>query len=193
MLLVAIAHYHVFSYKPYVQEAEEGSCFGCFLAMWDVSDVRDDISQQVRRLGRTMRGHQKKKCLPEDPEHTEHTGLFSDDVPSSSQDAVSAGSKPSSLAPGPVSGLWTHDTSQNAAAASKSCEDIVMDVPEEQEPSDTAQYQDLEDTVPSQDTLSEAKLCEDVIIDIPEKQKEPPTHQWTLKATIILFVCRLKI
>ncbi|XP_052584493.1 transmembrane protein 184C-like [Peromyscus californicus insignis] len=61
MFLVAIAHYHVFSYKPYVQEAEEGSCFDSFLAMWDVSDVREDISQQVRRLGRKMRGDQKKK------------------------------------------------------------------------------------------------------------------------------------
>ena len=35
---------------PYVQEAEEGLCFDFFLAMWDVSDIRD-ISEQVRRVG----------------------------------------------------------------------------------------------------------------------------------------------
>ncbi|XP_059108893.1 transmembrane protein 184C-like [Peromyscus eremicus] len=145
MFLVAIAHYHVFSYKPYVQEAEEGSCFDPFLAMWDVSDLRDDISQQLRRLGRTMRGHQKKKCLPEDPEHTEHTGLFSDDVPSSSQDAVSVGSKPSSHL-GQYQAFAHSITSQNAAAASKACKDIVIDIPEEQEPPDKGQHQDLEDS-----------------------------------------------
>lgn len=52
MLLAAIAHHYTFSYKPYVQEAEEGSCFDSFLAMWDVSDIRDDISEQVRHVGK---------------------------------------------------------------------------------------------------------------------------------------------
>ena len=52
MFLAAIAHYYTFSYKPYVQEAEEGSCFDSFLAMWDVSDIRDDISEQVRHVGK---------------------------------------------------------------------------------------------------------------------------------------------
>lgn len=52
MFLAAIAHHYTFSYKPYVQEAEEGSCFDSFLAMWDVSDIRDDISEQVRHVGK---------------------------------------------------------------------------------------------------------------------------------------------
>ncbi|KAL6036670.1 hypothetical protein STEG23_005388 [Scotinomys teguina] len=51
MFLAAIAHHYSFSYKPYVQEAEEVSCFDSFLAMWDVSDIRDDISEQIRRVG----------------------------------------------------------------------------------------------------------------------------------------------
>ncbi|XP_076427943.1 transmembrane protein 184C-like [Peromyscus maniculatus bairdii] len=63
MFLVAIAHYHFFSYKPYMQEADEGSFFDSFLAMWDVSDIRDDISEQIRHMGRTMRGYQKKKKI----------------------------------------------------------------------------------------------------------------------------------
>ncbi|XP_052585505.1 transmembrane protein 184C-like [Peromyscus californicus insignis] len=46
MFLVAIAHHYSFFYKPYLQEAEEVSHFGSFLAMWDVSDVRDDISEK---------------------------------------------------------------------------------------------------------------------------------------------------
>ncbi|XP_076427594.1 transmembrane protein 184C-like isoform X2 [Peromyscus maniculatus bairdii] len=169
MFLVAIAHYHFFSYKPYIREAEEGSCFDSFMAMWDVSDITDDISDQIIHMGSTMRGYQKKKCFPEDPKQTEHTGLLS----SSSKDAVSAGSKPSSHL-GQYQAFEHMITSQKAAAASKSCEDIVIDVPEEQEPPDTGQHQDLEDTDTSQDTFSEAKLCEDVMVNIPEEQKEPP-------------------
>lgn len=51
MFLAAIAHHFSFTYKPYIQEAEEGSCFDSFLAMWDISDVRADISEQVRNVG----------------------------------------------------------------------------------------------------------------------------------------------
>lgn len=51
MFLAAIAHHFSFTYKPYIQEAEEGSCFDSFLAMWDISDIRADISEQVRNVG----------------------------------------------------------------------------------------------------------------------------------------------
>ncbi|KAG8592361.1 hypothetical protein GDO81_000474 [Engystomops pustulosus] len=86
MFLAAIAHHFSFSYKPYVQEAEEGSCFDSFLAMWDVSDIRADISEQVRNVGRTVLGRPRKMFFPEDLEQNEHTGLLS----SSTQDPVSA-------------------------------------------------------------------------------------------------------
>lgn len=56
MFLAAIAHHFSFSYKPYIREAEEGSCFDSFMAMWDISDVRADISEQVRNVGRFLLG-----------------------------------------------------------------------------------------------------------------------------------------
>lgn len=54
MFLAAIAHHFSFTYKPYIQEAEEVSCFRSFMAMWDISDVRADISEQVRNVGRCL-------------------------------------------------------------------------------------------------------------------------------------------
>lgn len=76
MFLAAIAHHYTFTYKPYVQvstnpsiytsifrlvihfllfsfwqEAEEGTCFDSFLAMWDFSDIRADVTEQVRHAG----------------------------------------------------------------------------------------------------------------------------------------------
>ncbi|MBN3287194.1 T184C protein, partial [Polyodon spathula] len=66
-----------FTYKPYVQEAEEGSCFDSFLAMWDVSDIRADISEQVRNVGRTVLGRPRKMYFAEEQEHNEHTSLLS--------------------------------------------------------------------------------------------------------------------
>lgn len=86
MFLAAIAHHFSFSYKPYVQEAEEGSCFDSFLAMWDISDIRADISEQVRNVGRTVLGRPRKMFFPDDLEQNEHTSLLS----SSTQDPVSA-------------------------------------------------------------------------------------------------------
>lgn len=52
MFFAAIGHHYSFSYKPYIQEAEEGSCLDSFLAMWDISDIRADISEQVRHVGK---------------------------------------------------------------------------------------------------------------------------------------------
>uniref|UniRef100_A0A8B9FCT1 T184C protein n=1 Tax=Amazona collaria TaxID=241587 RepID=A0A8B9FCT1_9PSIT len=93
MFLAAIAHHYSFSYKPYVQEAEEGSCFDSFLAMWDISDIRADISEQVRNVGRTVLGQPRKMFFAEDHEQNEHTSLLS----SSTQDPISdASSMPSS-------------------------------------------------------------------------------------------------
>ncbi|KAM5194500.1 transmembrane protein 184C isoform 2-T2 [Mantella aurantiaca] len=86
MFLAAIAHHFSFSYKPYVQEAEEGSCFDSFLAMWDISDIRADISEQVRNVGRTVLGRPRKMFFPEDLDQNEHTSLLS----SSTQDPISA-------------------------------------------------------------------------------------------------------
>ncbi|XP_061440706.1 transmembrane protein 184C [Rhineura floridana] len=88
MFFAVIAHHYSFSYKPYVQEAEEGSCFDYFLAMWDISDIRADVSEQVRNVGRTVLGQPRKMFFGEDYEHNEHTSLLS----SSTQDLISAAS-----------------------------------------------------------------------------------------------------
>ncbi|XP_052314985.1 transmembrane protein 184C-like isoform X2 [Oncorhynchus keta] len=97
MFLAAIAHHYSFTYKPYILEAEEGSCFDSFMAMWDVSDIRADISEQVQHVattnlvlslrsntapppsGRTVLGRPNKMYFgyTSRPQHTEHTGLLS--------------------------------------------------------------------------------------------------------------------
>lgn len=84
MFLAAIAHHFSFTYKPYIQEAEEGSCFDSFMAMWDISDVRADISEQVRNVGRTVMGRPRKPYFGEDGNDGERSGLLS----SASQDAI---------------------------------------------------------------------------------------------------------
>ncbi|XP_030047529.1 transmembrane protein 184C [Microcaecilia unicolor] len=94
MFFAAIAHHFSFSYKPYIQEAEEGSCFDSFLAMWDISDVRADISEQVRNVGRTVLGRPRKMFFPENHEQNEHTSLLSP-----AQDPVSSAS---SMPPSPM-------------------------------------------------------------------------------------------
>ncbi|EHH54005.1 transmembrane protein 184C [Macaca nemestrina] len=133
MFLAAIAHHYTFSYKPYVQEAEEGSCFDSFLAMWDVSDIRDDISEQVRHVGRTVRGHPRKKLFPEDQDQNEHTSLLS----SSSQDAISI---TSSMPPSPMGhyqGFGHTVTPQTTPTTSKISDEILSDtIGEKKEPSD---------------------------------------------------------
>uniref|UniRef100_A0A8C6Q4A9 Transmembrane protein 184C n=1 Tax=Nothobranchius furzeri TaxID=105023 RepID=A0A8C6Q4A9_NOTFU len=84
MFLAAIAHHFSFTYKPYIQEAEEVSCFASFMAMWDISDVRADISEQVRNVGRTVMGRPRKSYFGEDQNDGERSGLLS----SASQDAI---------------------------------------------------------------------------------------------------------
>ncbi|KAM8843093.1 transmembrane protein 184C isoform 2-T2 [Synchiropus picturatus] len=85
MFLAAIAHHFSFTYKPYIQEAEEVSCFDSFMAMWDISDVRADISEQVRNVGRTVMGRPRKSYFGEAQDDSERSGLLS----SSSQNAIS--------------------------------------------------------------------------------------------------------
>ncbi|GAA6228372.1 transmembrane protein 184C-like [Lates japonicus] len=99
MFLAAIAHHYTFTYKPYVQEAEEGSCFDSFLAMWDFSDIRADVTEQVRHVGRTFLGRPNKMYFGSAarPEHTEHTGLLT----ATSQDPVAAAA--TSMPPSPSS------------------------------------------------------------------------------------------
>ena len=57
MFIFAIAHYYVFSHKPYVDPfSPPPPCCASFASMWDVSDVRDDLLQHVQSVGSTVRG-----------------------------------------------------------------------------------------------------------------------------------------
>lgn len=53
MFLAAIAHHYSFSYKPYVINAEEApTCCGAFIAMFDVSDIKSDITEHFGVVGK---------------------------------------------------------------------------------------------------------------------------------------------
>lgn len=52
MFLAAIAHYYSFSHKPFIDPNFQGqSWWQTFRAMWDVSDMRDDVVEHVRVIG----------------------------------------------------------------------------------------------------------------------------------------------
>jgi hypothetical protein len=55
MFLAAIAHHYAFSYKPYVNlAAAQPPCCKNFLSMWDVSDVRQDVSEHIGVISQTV-------------------------------------------------------------------------------------------------------------------------------------------
>ncbi|XP_033127224.1 transmembrane protein 184C-like, partial [Anneissia japonica] len=51
MFLAAIAHYYSFSYKPYQNDGPRSRFFSNFKKMWDMSDVRKDITEHVTVVG----------------------------------------------------------------------------------------------------------------------------------------------
>ncbi|EDO47105.1 predicted protein [Nematostella vectensis] len=54
MLLFAVAHYYVFSYKPYLDTSSPPPpCCASLVSMCDVTDVRDDVAEHVRTVGST--------------------------------------------------------------------------------------------------------------------------------------------
>uniref|UniRef100_A0A3B4B6P1 Uncharacterized protein n=1 Tax=Periophthalmus magnuspinnatus TaxID=409849 RepID=A0A3B4B6P1_9GOBI len=112
MFLAAIAHHFSFTYKPYIQEAEEGSCFDSFMAMWDISDVRADISEQVRNVGRTVMGRPRKSYFGEDGNDGERSGLLS----SASQDAITEQLYNSGSSKGQYEGLGRTHTPHSVSA-----------------------------------------------------------------------------
>ncbi|XP_057609549.1 transmembrane protein 184C-like isoform X2 [Chionomys nivalis] len=60
MLFMAIGNYYIFSYKPYIKEGEEGSCFNSFVAMFDVSDIKHHIAEDMRYFKRITQCSPKK-------------------------------------------------------------------------------------------------------------------------------------
>ncbi|CAG9563279.1 unnamed protein product [Danaus chrysippus] len=64
MFLAAIAHHYSFSYKPYISPlAPTNSCLGSFLAMWDVSDVKRDISEHLGVVGSSFSRRWRGKSM----------------------------------------------------------------------------------------------------------------------------------
>ncbi|KAK0159660.1 hypothetical protein PV327_010753 [Microctonus hyperodae] len=61
MFLAAVAHHYSFSYKQYVNLAQNQAWWDAFRAMWDVSDVHNDIKEHLGVVGsslsRRIRGH----------------------------------------------------------------------------------------------------------------------------------------
>lgn len=112
MFLAAIAHHFSFTYKPYIREAEEVSCFDSFMAMWDISDVRADISEQVRNVGRTVMGRSRKSYFGEAGNDSERSGLLS----SSSQEAIGDTASNPELAKGQYEGLGKTFTPHSLSA-----------------------------------------------------------------------------
>ncbi|KAM7332876.1 hypothetical protein ACRRTK_009584 [Alexandromys fortis] len=112
MSIVAVALHYSFTYKLFMNEEEKASCINSFLDMLDFSDIKSDISDQMRRVRRTVQGYPKKKCFPGDPEHIEYTSLLS----TTPSDASSPGSRSSS--PHSKYGRFGQtNTAQNAAVA----------------------------------------------------------------------------
>ncbi|XP_022324788.2 transmembrane protein 184C-like [Crassostrea virginica] len=71
MFLAAIAHYFSFSHKPFISnENENVNCCASFLMMWDVSDMRDDVIEHVRVIGKTVKKTMSKPQIKSDNERT---------------------------------------------------------------------------------------------------------------------------
>ncbi|XP_055964144.1 transmembrane protein 184C-like [Sorex fumeus] len=66
MFIAAIVHHYTFSYAPYMGDEERGTCCSLFLEIWDVSDIKSDISKQAKNISKTLRGKPKTKNVPMD-------------------------------------------------------------------------------------------------------------------------------
>ncbi|XP_049989727.1 transmembrane protein 184C-like [Alexandromys fortis] len=137
MLFVAIGCHYFFSYKPYKKEGEEGSFFDSFLAMFDVSDIRDDISDIMGHFGRTTRGYPKKDvCLKTQSILNIQVGLPHHHA----MKVLQAQRHPH---PRASIGALEMNTPQNAAVAFHLGEHIIIDIPGEKDsPDDSGKYLD---------------------------------------------------
>ncbi|KAH8024768.1 hypothetical protein HPB51_001182 [Rhipicephalus microplus] len=80
MFVAAVAHYFAFSHVPYVDpHARPIPCCLSFMAMWDVSDVTQDVSDHIRHVGNTV-----KNTVQRRPDYFSERklllGSFSDDA-----------------------------------------------------------------------------------------------------------------
>lgn len=84
MFIFAIAHYYVFSHKPFVDPSSPPPpCCASFVSMWDVSDVRDDLVQHVQSVGNTVRGtvvRNKRETMATGTTNNEDTPLLKNEI-----------------------------------------------------------------------------------------------------------------
>ncbi|XP_010608477.1 transmembrane protein 184C-like isoform X2 [Fukomys damarensis] len=139
MFVAGIAHHHVFSHKPYVQSQEEGSWFKSFLAMWDFSNLKDDLPEQISHMGWTISRQHKPKNHTEGQDEKIPTGgqdekQHSPSLPPTSEDGLSS----VSALPRAVTHHTAHtvinmpevDTPGDTPGAKK-CEYIALTIPDE--------------------------------------------------------------
>ncbi|XP_041519270.1 transmembrane protein 184C-like [Microtus oregoni] len=138
MLFAAFGNHYFFSYKPYIKEGEEGSCFDSFLAMFDVSDVKHNITEEMRYFGRTMRGCPKKDVVLK----TQSILITQVGLPHHHTMKVLQAQRH----PFPRASIGALDTNtpQNAAVAFHLGEHVRIDIPEEKGPPDgSGKYPDI--------------------------------------------------
>nr|XP_006815588.1 PREDICTED: LOW QUALITY PROTEIN: transmembrane protein 184C-like [Saccoglossus kowalevskii] len=64
MFVAAIAHHYSFPYQPFVDPMGPSTpWYKSFMAMWDVSDVKDDVVEHVRSVGTTMKSTVKSTMI----------------------------------------------------------------------------------------------------------------------------------
>ena len=55
MFFAALAHFFAFSHKPFIDHTvDDQNCCRSFLSMWDVSDVKDDVIEHVKVVGKCL-------------------------------------------------------------------------------------------------------------------------------------------
>ena len=55
MFIAAVAHFFAFSHKPFIDRTvDDPNCYRSFLSMWDVSDVKDDVIEHVKVVGKYL-------------------------------------------------------------------------------------------------------------------------------------------
>ncbi|XP_059061904.1 transmembrane protein 184C [Achroia grisella] len=96
MFLAAIAHHYSFSYKEFISQQDQSpSCLGSFLAMWDVSDVKRDISEHLGVVGSSFSRRLRGKSMYHMARgYDESSRLVSEEAASSSAPNLSVNAEP---------------------------------------------------------------------------------------------------
>lgn len=85
MFLAAIAHHYSFTYRAFVSRHDSSpSCLGSFLAMWDVSDVKRDITEHLGVVGSSFSRRFRGKSMYHMARGYDESSRLVDNMPTSS-------------------------------------------------------------------------------------------------------------